>query len=334
MIIRFRRALLLLAAIALAVLACRHLSALGADWSVAVHRLAGLGWGRLLLLGAVWMLGLWVHTLVLTASLPGLTHRRALTLNLSGSAVSNVLPLGGVAGTAMNLGMVRGWGHSGRDFARFTIVSKVSDVASKLLLPFVATCALLALNRLQPGPRAGVWLGLSAAAAVVGMLLVAALFGRARPLLRVVALAERLTPRKRGPAAPRGWTAHAEAVLAGTDELVRHRWAALTGGMSGYLLFQGLLLWLSLDAVGVHTAPPVVFGGLVVERALTLVALTPGGAGLVEAGTVAALAVLGVDPTGALAGVLLYRAFIFLAEIPVGGVATALWAIGRRVRPA
>ncbi|TQS46878.1 lysylphosphatidylglycerol synthase transmembrane domain-containing protein [Cryptosporangium phraense] len=326
---RIRRALLLLAATALAVLACRHLGALGASWSVALHRLAGLGWGRLCALGVVWMLGLWVHTLVLTASLPGLTRRRALTLNLSGSAVSNVLPLGGVAGTAMNLGMVRGWGHSGRDFARFTIVSKASDVASKLLLPLVATGALLVLGPVRPGP---LWLGISGLAAVLGGLLVAAMSGRLSALLSVVGFIERVA--QRTGSRPLGWTAHAEAVFTGSGELVRRRWAALTGGMSGYLLLQGLLLWLCLAAVGLHVAPPVVFGGLVAERALTLLALTPGGAGLVEAGTVAVFAVLGVDPTAALAGVLLYRAFIFLAEIPVGGVATALWALGRRIRPA
>lgn len=328
MTVRLRRTLLLLAATALAVFACLHLSTLGASWSAAAHRLASVSWGRLLGLGVVWILGLWVHTLVLTASLPGLTHRRALTLNLSGSAVSNVLPLGGVAGTAMNLGMMRSWGHSNHDFARFTIVSKASDVATKLVLPLIATGALLALNHLDPGPRSLLWLGISAIAAVLGALLVAAMFGRMRLLLRAVALAERVSGK------PRGWTEHAEAVFLGSRELVRQRWIVLTGGMSGYLFLQGLLLWMCLAAVGAHVPPMVVFGGLVAERALTLLALTPGGAGLVEAGTVAVLAVLGVDPTDALTGVLLYRAFIFLAEIPVGGIATALWALGRRVRPA
>ena len=44
-----------------------------------------------------------MHSSVLTASLPGLSHRRALTLNLTGSAVSNLLPGGGAAGALVSL---------------------------------------------------------------------------------------------------------------------------------------------------------------------------------------------------------------------------------------
>ena len=46
----------------------------------------------------LWVAGLVAHTMTLTAALPGLTHRRALLLSLTGSAVANVLPLGGAAG--------------------------------------------------------------------------------------------------------------------------------------------------------------------------------------------------------------------------------------------
>src|SRR5689334_13063305 len=98
---RARRALLLLVATAAAIVALRHLSALGASWSAALHVIARLPWQWPLVLGLVWILGLSAHTWVLTAAMPGLTHRRALTLNLAGSAISNVLPLGGVAGAAL-----------------------------------------------------------------------------------------------------------------------------------------------------------------------------------------------------------------------------------------
>jgi uncharacterized membrane protein YbhN (UPF0104 family) len=315
---RGRRAALLLAAVALVVWSAMHLSALGASWSQAWRMIAHLGWRWPLLLGAVWLLGLVVHTFVLTASLPGLTHRRALTLNLSGSAVSNVLPLGGVAGTALNLGMVRGWGHTGLEFARFVVVSKAWDLVAKLVMPLVAVAVLL-LADADPG---SLWLVCAAASAVAGALVVAALLGRSLLLLRLVALAERLLRR-------RGWTAATAALLDGTDRLVRRRWAELSWDMAGYWLLQGALLWLCLEAIHVHLPFPVLLAGLVVERLLTLAAITPGGAGLVEAGTIAVFIALGTDPTAALAGVLLYRAFVFVAEIPVGGLATALWLLAR-----
>jgi uncharacterized membrane protein YbhN (UPF0104 family) len=316
---------LLLFIVGVVALAVRQVYTLGASWSAAFHLIAQLAWQWPLALGVVWLLGLCVHTVVLTASLPGLTRRRALILNLSGSAVSNVLPLGGIAGTALNLGMVRGWGHNGQDFARFTIVSKAWDVVVKLMMPLLAVSTLLLLDRVEPGGPAWLWFSGAVLSALAGGLLVLALLGRATPFLRVVALAEGLATRR-----DTAWSAAITSLLEGTDRLVRRRWAELSGGMAGYLVLQGFLFWLSLTAVGVHLPLTVVFAGLVAERALTLLAVTPSGTGPVEAGTVALLVALGADPTSVLAGVLLYRGFVFVAEIPCGGVATAVWALSRR----
>ncbi|MET7398673.1 lysylphosphatidylglycerol synthase transmembrane domain-containing protein [Dactylosporangium sp. NPDC005572] len=325
------RVALFAAAVAVVVWAAGHASAVGASWSRAGHLIAGLGWRWVLLLTVVWFLGLWVHTVVLTASLPGLTHRRALTLNLSGSAVSNVLPLGGLAGTTLNLGMIRGWGHSNLEFARFVIVSKATDLVAKLTMPFVAVAVLL-LWGAAPQGRGEWWLAGAAATAAAGLLVVAALLGRAAPLLHLVAAAERVRHRigrrARVPRTP--WTASVTDLLDGTDRLVRRRWPQLSWGMAAYWLLQGALLWYCCVAVGLHLPVPVVFAALVAERALTLLAITPGGAGLVEAGTIGVLITLGVEPTPALAAVLLFRAFVFAAEIPVGGLATGLWLASRR----
>lgn len=330
---RQRRVGLLFAGVLVAVWAALHAPSVGASWSSAWHLIAHLGWRWLVGLGVLWFLGLCVHTVVLTASMPGLTRRRALTLNLAGSAVANLLPLGGVAGTVLNLGMVRGWGHSGPDFARFVVVSKASDVVAKLLTPAVALAGLLLWGLVRPGWHSVPWVLGAAAGALAGWLVVAALVGRAGPLLRLVSLVERAWTwrrRRSGRDPAPAWSAAVGRLLDGTDRLVRRRWPALTWGMAGYWLLQGALLWLCMLAVGVQVAAPIVLAGLVAERLLTLLALTPGGAGVVEAGAVAVLIALGVAPTGALAAVLLYRAFVFLAEIPVGGIAAVAWLISRR----
>jgi uncharacterized membrane protein YbhN (UPF0104 family) len=331
--VRVRRFALLALGAAAVVWAARHLSAVGASWSVAWHLISRLNWHWLVGLGVVWLLGLCVHTVVLTASMPGLSHRRALTLNLSGSAVANVLPLGGVASTALNLGMVRGWGHSTLEFARFVVVSKAWDVVAKLVMPLVAVALLLSWDAVDLGRTGMLWLAGGLGSATAAGLMIAALLGRATPLLRVVAAVESAwgwCRRRFGREPVTGWTDAVAALLEGADRLVRRRWAELSWGMAGYWLLQGALLWLCLVAVGAHLPIPVVLAGLVTERVLTLLALTPGGAGLVETGTIAVLIALGTDPTAALAGVLLFRGFVFAAEIPVGGIATALWLVTRR----
>lgn len=58
----------------------------------------------------------------------------------------------------------------------------------------------------------------------------------------------------------------------------------------------------------------------------------PGGVGVVEAGLTGALVAAGVDPTTALAGVLVYRLLTYVAPIVVGAVLYACWRFGVRRR--
>jgi putative heme transporter len=335
------RAAVTLAAVAVVVWAGFHLSAVGASWSRAWQLIGDLSLWWLAGLTVVWLLGLVVHTTVLTGSLPGLRRHRALALNLAGSAVSNVLPLGGLAGTALNLRMVRAWGHTSMDFARFVVVSKAWDVVAKLVMPLVTVLVLLGCGVLAPGGSALLWLLLTAAGAAVGLLVVIALLGRAKPLLRVVAIAERGRARlrrmswRRGakdgrPAPGTAWTDATMTLLEGTDRLVRRTWAELSWGMAGYWLLQGALLALCLHVVGAHLRWPLVLAALAAERVGTLLAITPGGSGLTEAAAITVLIALGGDPTRALAGIVLFRGFVFAAEIPVGGVAAVAWLATRR----
>ena len=69
---------------------------------------------------------------MLTGSLPGLRRRRAMTLNLTGSAVSNVAPLGGAWGVGLNALMLRRWGYAGKDIASFMMISNIWNVLAKL----------------------------------------------------------------------------------------------------------------------------------------------------------------------------------------------------------
>ena len=67
-----------------------------------------------------------------------------------------------------------------------------------------------------------------------------------------------------------------------------------------------------------------------VERILTMVAITPGATGIVELGMTGVLVAFHGEPAVAAAGVLLYRAFIFGMEIPVGGLSMLAWSLRRR----
>jgi uncharacterized membrane protein YbhN (UPF0104 family) len=332
---RIRRAALALLVLVLAGWAIGQASA-GASLPAALGLIGGLPWFELLGLGCLWLTAVALHSVVLAAALPGLSHRRAVSMNLAGCAVSAVLPLGGLAGTALNLAMTRSWGHSRLDFARYVMVSKACDVTARLLMPAVALTALLATGVLAPA-SAGAWGPPVAVAFLAAALLLWALCGRATPLLRLVELTARVASRLAGRPVGAAWPGTVSALLSGADGLVRRRRLALTLGTAGFWLAHGALLWCCLLAVGPRPLPAaVVLAGLVAERALTLVAVTPGGAGPAEAGAVTVLIGLGADPTGALAGVLLFRAFVLIAAIPAGAALGLGWwaARRRRLRPA
>jgi len=80
-------------------------------------------------------------------------------------------------------------------------------------------------------------------------------------------------------------------------------------------------------------APPallVVLLAFAVDRLASLVPLTPSGAGLAEAGASAVLIASGADPASAVAGVLLYRLFVVVAEVPLGALVLGGWLLRSR----
>ena len=321
------------AVVALLALALPSLS--GVSWRPVVAAVTHVSVLDLALLGAVWALGLLLHTVTLTAALPRLTHRRALTLSLTGSAVANVLPLGGAAGIALNYRMVRAWGFGPRDFATYTLVTNVWDVLMKLCLPVIALTWLLMNGQVVAGPLVTATVVATSLLALLALAFLIALLSR-RLTASVGAVADRALLRvlrrvgsSRGP-----WI---EARLVQLREqcafVVQRGWARLTGGMIAYTATLAVLLWGCLHVSGAGLPVAAVFAGFALERVLTLAGLTPGGAGVVEVGLAGLLLLLGGDPLGVVAGTVLYRAFTFGLEIPVGGVGLASWLwIHRRAR--
>ncbi|GAB7192395.1 hypothetical protein NUM3379_31040 [Kineococcus sp. NUM-3379] len=314
-----------------------------------VPRAAGTSWAAVVgvvsrvppttgvaLLG-LWLAGLWCYTGVLTAAMPGLTRRRALLLNLSGSAVANVLPLGGAAGVALNAAMTTSWGHTRRETAAFTVVSNVVDVASKVLVAgTVLAVALVSWHAsgAQPVRGARALLLTCGVVGLLGALLlvsdrVSVLLGRL--LQAVTGAAAALRARLRGTARPPARPGvDLPAFRRDTVAALRGRWRQFGAGALGYLLLQALLLAGCLHAGGAPAGAALVLVAFAVDRLATMLPITPSGTGFAEAGSTAVLVAAGVPATSAVAGVLLYRAFVVLLEIPVGGLALAGWLLHRR----
>lgn len=303
----------------------------GVSWSAVVHLIGGIAPHRLAGLAALWACGLLVHSFVLTGALPGLSRRRALTLSLTGSAVSNVAPMGGALGVALNCSMARTWRFRDRSFAAYLVVTNAWDVLAKLALPLVALVGLLTAGGLPTrGLRAG-----ALGASLLLLALVAAWVTVLRSDRVAAALAHLVAAAVRR-ALPRAGAERGHRLAAAVLQtrlrirgVVARTWPQLTLGMAGYLTSLAALMWACLHAAGAPVPVYAVLAGLAVERLLSLAPVTPGGTGLAEAGTVGTLVALGASPLPVVAGVLLYRAFTFVLEIPVGGLWLGLWLLLR-----
>ncbi|MFI7589166.1 lysylphosphatidylglycerol synthase domain-containing protein [Spongisporangium articulatum] len=275
----------------------------GTTWTAVRALLASVPVRDLALLGSLWALSVWCHSWVLTGALPGLTRSRAIMLNLAGSAVGDVVPFGGAAGAGMNLSMISSWHFPRSRSMTFLAVSNLWNVASKLLLP-VLVLAVVCVRGTSSVP------GLKIASVVAGGVLGSVVVGV------VVVLA-----------AGRGGAA--EWLRGDAMAVITRGWRQLTLGMLGQLAVQAVLWSLCLQLVGVAAPLGVSMVGFALERALTMVPLTPAGAGLAEAGSLSALVALGADPASASAAVLLFRTFAYLLEIPAGGVSILAWLWSR-----
>ncbi|MFN0280385.1 MAG: lysylphosphatidylglycerol synthase domain-containing protein [Kineosporiaceae bacterium] len=304
----------------------------GTTWGAVAGVVAGLSPWWVLTLAVVWIAGLLAYTAVLTASLPGLSVRQGLALNLAGSAVANGVPAGGPASMALTTAMARSWGFGTTEVTAFLTVSNVWTAAGRVAAGLGGLVTSLAVR-----PGGGVPHGVVAVALPAALVAVAGVgvLGREHRTAWLAGLGGRFVDRvdrRRGrPSRDVGRRLAASAVAARrlSLDLSRRSWHRFTLGTTAYLVLLVVLLDACLRAVGHVTPVAVVVAAVGLERLATAVPLTPGGAGVAEVGLVGMLTAGGAGPAG-VAAALLYRLCTFGLEIPVGASVAVGWGRHRR----
>jgi putative heme transporter len=307
------------------------------SWSDVVTVITAISPMWLIALTSVWLIGLWVHTLVLTASLPGLTSRQALSLNLAGSAVSNAIPLGGPASLGLITTMARSWGFGTSDIGAFLTVSNLWNIAARLGFGALGLgWWAVARPSLGHGGVVGAVFTPIVVLFVVGCIIVAssrlsAWAGNAAGTLVDIVDARRGRPHRYRQA---GFRATALAVRRLSLNVTADSWRSMSAGMVMYLMSLCLLLDLCLRALGNGQSLVLVVAAVAVERLLSAVPVTPGGSGVADLGLAASLSIAGVSPVVSAGAALLYRLFTFGLEIPVGLAVSLGWGLRLRQRRA
>lgn len=300
-------------------------------WSEIGHHLDMVGPRASAECMGIMLLGLAIYTFTLSAALPGLSHLKASIINVSGSAVSNVLPGGGAVGMASTYMMLRSWGFARRNISTGLIVSGIWNVLFRVGLPLAGIAAVSKSTDTLPSiVRRGAWWG-----GVIGLLL---LIGFVVALIRptwTAWLGDQLDKRvgplvarmRRG--ANKGKRLNLKNILldqrARISTVTKHGWFPMSVGVIGQLALWFLLFWRVMDAVNLDLPVADLFAAYAIGRLMTAIPFTPGGLGFTEASTVVILVFWGANPAAASAGVVVFAIFTHIAEIPLGALGWLAW---------
>jgi uncharacterized protein (TIRG00374 family) len=266
---------------------------------------------------------------------------RSLTIHDVGTAASKGVPLGGPLATGLRWSIARDASVSTTTFTSMLVAYGVATTFVTWLLPFGV---LVVDITLRPPTRADLAMLAVCAVVVVG----SAMFWA------VVLRSERITT----------WLV---GVLHNVSDRVVRRWPSLARHTAGHDLGAGLIeVRTSLRGIAgrpigllARTALAQSVGAVILVVALrglgvgdelgliefarvyfvvTLLSSfvpVPGGVGVVEAGLTGALVAAGVEPSTALAGVLIYRLLTYVVPIALGAVLYAVWRfhVARRRSP-
>jgi uncharacterized protein (TIRG00374 family) len=242
------------------------------------------------------------------------------TSQLASNAAARVAPGGGAAGNALQYSMLIRAGVSSSTVASGLTAASLLTAGIVLALPVLALPAVLGGSGIDRSLARAAWAGLGAlvllVAAGAGLLLADA------PLRRMGSVAQRVRNRVRSRRPP---LSDLPNRLLAERDLIRDalstRWLEALVATVGRWAFDYASLMLALVATGARPAPSAVLLAFCTAQALTLVPITPGGLGFVEAGLTGTLALAGVAAGDALVATLAYRLASYWLPLPIGALA-------------
>ncbi|MDZ7731993.1 MAG: lysylphosphatidylglycerol synthase transmembrane domain-containing protein [Acidimicrobiia bacterium] len=259
--------------------------------------------------------------LLIRVALPGVSWFLASTAQLASNAVSKFVPAGAAMGTALDFRMLSVAGVPAGTAATALTATGFLSAWVLFALPFVALLASLIGS---PVPRGMAHVAWGGATVFVFMFVAGLVVTRStRPLRRVANVVERSSRwvlarfhRESG--------LTADGIVAQRDQMVGAlgaRWSQALAATIGNWLFEYLALVAALLAVGSRPRLSLVLLAFAVSAVLTMVPITPGGLGFVEAGLTAMLTLAGVGAQDALLATLAYRVVSYWLPLPAGVVA-------------
>jgi uncharacterized membrane protein YbhN (UPF0104 family) len=258
--------------------------------------------------------------------------------NQSSTTVANTVPGGGFIANGVTIGMYHAWGFTGSQIGLSMTLTAIWNSFIKLGLPVVAVAILVIQGQATSSLMAPALIGLVALIGVIllfGLSLWKKAFARriGRGLGAAVSWFRKLF--RKPPV--NDWGEAAVRFRKQSLHVVSKRWPALTiASVVSHLGLYAVLL-LCLRFCGVTSSEVTwaqILGVFAFGRLLTALPLTPGGLGVVELAYIGGIVLAGKSHTTqplvdfraeVAAGVLMFRALTYAAQIPLGAVTYAIY---------
>ncbi|MCP3993250.1 MAG: flippase-like domain-containing protein [Actinomycetia bacterium] len=243
-----------------------------------------------------------------------------VTSQLAGNAAARIVPGGAATGTAVQFHLLRTAGINPAKATSGLTAAGLLQLATTFTLPLIALPGVLVGAPAPPSLASAAWLGSILFAVLFA--LVAAALTYDRPLRLAGQFIE--VVRAHTPGLRPSDNSLSLLFLTERDAVIRRldgRWGRAALFAVARAGFDYLSLMIAITAFGAEARPSFVLLAYASSTLLSLIPLTPGGLGFVEAGLTGALTVAGVPPSDAVAATLLYRLFSFWLPIPIGMLA-------------
>lgn len=297
----------------------------------AIRTMSLVGVGALL---AAVLVMIFVFVLPYQAAIPNLAYWPAFVIRQTGFTMSNAVPAGGAFGLAVQFAMLRSYRIPGTVATSGIAITSVWSIFITLALPILGVLAALTTGTVHEAWVAAAVVGLTVVAgAVMIFWLVLRSDSGARAVGRALAaVAQPVTRRMKNAPDVEG------SVLTFRRETVdvvsaRWRWISISNLLVPITQFA--VLYVSIRAVGGDASNgltlPSAFAAFSISRLASMIPVTPGGLGTVDAALIALLVTFGLEPSIALAGALVWRCATYLPQVLLG-IGTFVWWRARQAR--
>ena len=288
----------------------------------------------LVALGLSVLVTILIFVLPYQAAIPGLRYGPGFTIRQTSFTISNAVPAGGAVGLAMQYVMLASYGFGTGPATAGIAVTSIWSLLMTLTLPVLGVLAALTTGSLE---QRWIWVAAAGLAATVITIVALWLILRSEPSARKVGgWGQRLIePLNRRRANPWDATGMVLDLRNSTSSVLLTRWRWVTASNYLVVLAQFSVLWFAIKGVGGTGADGLslagAFAAFAISRMASMIPLTPGGLGTVDAALVALLVTFGLPESVALAATLVWRAASFIPQVCLGIITFLMWRV-RQVR--